>query len=361
MNKHPLAEVKQILQQSPAASPHDFSPVASERVVRELALSHDFEKMGVLILAGGQGTRLGFEGPKGCFELPLEEKKSIFQIHFERIKSKGTNLSVAIMTSPLNHEATLAYLQANDYFGLSPSQVDLYQQELIPMCDDQGYLFYEAPDKIAEAPAGNGKALFHLYGTPIWEKWRQKGVEYIQVVPVDNPLAEPFDGELLACHVEDHLDLALKCIERVNPEEKLGVIVEKQGKLMIREYSEVSDSVRMGRSGERLTYNLGNSGLFSCSMDYIERLIEGAFEMPWHLAHKKGKRLISTPDGWKTEEAWIWKFETFIFDIFPYADSFRVIVGDRKKCFAPLKNLSGPDNPQIVADAIVNALISEKS
>lgn len=354
MNKHPLAEVKQILQQSAAVNPQDFSPVAHERVVHEMIPSQAYEKMGVLILAGGQGTRLGFDGPKGCFELPLDEKKSLFRIHFEKIKAKGSDLSVAIMTSPINHDATLAYLKANDYFGLSPSQVDLYQQELIPMCDDHGYLFFEAPDKVAQAPAGNGKALFHLYKTSIWEKWREKGVEYIQVVPIDNPLAEPFDGELLACHMEDHLDLALKCIERVDPEEKLGVIVEKQGKLMIREYSEVSDSVKTGCTGERLTYYLGNSGLFSCSMDYIERMVEGAFEMPWHLAHKRGKRLVSTPNGWEPEEAWVWKFETFIFDIFPYADSFKVIVGDRKKCFAPLKNLSGADSPEIVAEALMN-------
>lgn len=354
MNKHPLAEVKQILQQSPAVNPQDFSPVADECVVHEMTPSQAYEKMGVLILAGGQGTRLGLDGPKGCFELPLDEKKSLFQIHFEKIKAKGTDLSVAIMTSPINHDATLAYLKANDYFGLSPSQVDLYQQELIPMCDDHGYLFFEAPDKVAQAPAGNGKALFHLYMTPIWGKWREKGVEYIQVVPIDNPLAEPFDGELLACHMEDRLDLALKCIERVDPEEKLGVIVEKQGKLMIREYSEVSDSVKAERTGEQLTYYLGNSGLFSCSMDYIERMVEGAFEMPWHLAHKRGKRLVSTPNGWESEETWIWKFETFIFDIFPYADSFKVIVRDRKKCFAPLKNLSGADSPEIVAEALMN-------
>jgi len=350
--KHPLSAVKEALEKSKPLNPQDFSPVSHENVVQDITPSRSFEKMGVLILAGGQGTRLGFDGPKGCFELPLKEKKSLFQIHFEKIKAKGKNLSVAIMTSPINHDATLAYLQANDWFGLSPDQVDLYEQELIPMCDESGHLFFEAPDKIAEAPAGNGKALFHLYQSPIWEKWRKKGLEYIQVVPVDNPLAEPFDGELLACHEQGQSELVLKCIERIDPEEKLGVIVAKKGQLMIREYSEVSEKVKMGRTKDRLTYFLGNSGLFSCSMDYIERMANASITIPWHLAHKKGKRLVASSDGWKTEEAWIWKFETFIFDIFPYAQSFKVIVGDRKKCFAPLKNLSGPDSPEIVVNKL---------
>lgn len=359
-SKHPLAFVKEALEQSTPLDPQGFSPVSDAYVLHEIEPSPHYEKMGVLILAGGQGTRLGFDGPKGCFELPLADKKSLFQLHFETIKTKGANGSVAIMTSPLNHEATKAYLEKHNWFGLHPDQVDLFEQELIPMCDDQGNLFLDAPDHIAESPAGNGKALFHLHNSSIWAKWRERGIEYIQVVPVDNPLAKPFDGELLACHETSHAELVLKCIERVNPEEKLGVIVVKDGQLMIREYSEVSTEVKTGQLPDgRLRYYLGNSGLFSCSMDFVERMAEADFSMPWHLAHKQGECLVETPEGWTTEKVWIWKFETFIFDLFPSAHSYQIIVGDRKQCFAPLKNLTGPDSPETVAEAVNSSVFAK--
>lgn len=329
-----------------------FSLFSDDQIIEHVRASKAFEKIGVVILAGGQGSRLGFDGPKGCFELPLARKKSLFQILFEKIKAKGKNLSVAIMTSPLNHCKTLNALKEKNWFGLSPHCLDFYQQEILPMCDDEGEVFFEAPNKIAKAPAGNGKALFHLYHSPIWEKWKKTGVEYIQVLPVDNPLAEPFDGEMLACHEKEDLDLVVKAIMRTDPEEKLGILAKRDNKLIVCEYSEASEEMKSERVGDRLTYFLGNTGLFSCSMNYIERLSRHPFELPWHFAHKKGKQLVLTPGGSEIKEVWAWKFETFIFDLFPYARSWKVLLGNRKKCFAPLKNLFGQDSPETVAKAI---------
>lgn len=325
-----------------------ITPVQSSHIVKASTPSRAFEKMGVLILAGGQGTRLGFDGPKGCFELNLKKKKSLFEILFEKVKAKGDHLSIAIMTSPINHDETLAFFEKNSWFGYSKEGIDFFQQELMPTCDEEGNVFLESPNQIAQAPAGNGKALFHLQSSPIWEKWRAKKIECIQVIPVDNPLADPFDGELLSCHETAKVDLALKCIERGDPQEKLGVLVTKQGRLVVQEYSELSEEVKK----EHLVFSLGHSGLFSCSMDFIEHLVSESFSMPWHLAHKKGNRAFLASDGWQAEEIWAWKFETFIFDIFPHTSSYQVVIGDRKKCFAPLKNLIGPDSPETVVRAL---------
>lgn len=338
MPKHPLYETFQALVKAEPKNLEFFQPVCAKYVVGKPYTSTDYKKMGCLILAGGQGTRLGVDGPKGCVELLLKERKSLFQILLEKVKAKGDDLPVAIMTSPLNHEATVAYLKKQGYYGLK--NVEIFQQRLIPMCDDQGRLFFESEDQVAQAPDGNGKALMHLYQNGVWHKWKDQGVDIVQVIPIDNPLAEPFDEELLGVHQKFPVDLVLKCIKRETPEEKLGVIGIENEKLSIREYSELTSSMRS------LVFAYGNSGLFSCSMDFVKKV--STLELPWHLARK-----LADTQGQK-EKIWIWKFETFIFDIFPYANSFKIVVGDRRKCFAPLKNLSGPDSLETVAEALMS-------
>lgn len=335
--KHPLYETFQVLVKEKPKKCETFQPVSKDHVVHDSAVSSEYKKMGCLVLAGGQGTRLGVNGPKGCVELPLKNKKTLFQILFEKVKAKGKDLPLALMTSPLNHEATLAYLEEQDYFGLT--NVEVFQQDLIPMCDDQGQFISETGEQIAKSPDGNGKALIHLYRKKVWEKWKKQGVEVVQVIPIDNPLAEPFDSELLAVHQKSNVDLVLKCIKREDPMEKLGVIGEENGKLMIREYSELIPRMRT------LAHAYGNTGIFSCTLDFIKQI--STLDLPWHLARKQ-----ATIQG-KSEQIWIWKFETFIFDVFPSAKSFKIVVGERKNCFAPLKNLTGPDSLETVAKALL--------
>lgn len=324
MQAHPLIAV--FKEKKEITKLESFVPLNEGAIVQNIVPSSDFKKMGCLVLAGGQGTRLGVDGPKGCVELPLQEKKTLFELIFEKVKEKGRDLSLAVMTSPVNHEATVRYFEENDYFGLT--NVSVFPQEMMPVCDEEGNL-YEG----MESPDGNGKALKNLYDSGVWKLWKGKGVEVVQVIPVDNPKAEPFDGELLAVHEKQQVDLVLKCIRRDSPKEKLGVIGEERGKLMIREYSELTERM------QDLGFPLGNTGLFSCSMDFAARAAR--VELPWHLAHKQAG------------DVWIWKFETFIFDLFPYANSFKVIISERKNCFAPLKNRSGPDSLETVAKALM--------
>ena len=358
MKKHPLFFIKKNKQaDSHLAKEGDLNLLSEECIVKTTTPCLEVEKIGLLILSGGQGTRLGFEGAKGCFELPLKPKKTLFQILFEKIQKKKDSLSVAVMTSPLNHQQIESYLRANRWFGLNREHLDFFKQELIPMCDDQGELFFDAPDQIALAPAGNGKALFHLRNCPIWTKWRKKGVEYIQVIPVDNVLAEPFDGELLACHKMERVDLVLRGVERLSAQEELGIIGMKRGCLAIREYNEVSERIKSKRVGGRLVYFLGNSGLFSCSIDWVEQIFKNGFDLPWHLRRKKKTKLISTERGWEQKKSWSWAFETFIFDLFPRAKSFKVIVSDRTNHFAPLKNFFGVNS----LETVLNVLRSKKS
>ncbi len=242
-------------------------------------------KVGTLILAGGKGTRLGCEGPKGCVRLPSYDNQTFFEILLKKVKEP--HLPVAIMTSSFTHEATLSYLEKESYFGLT--NVKLFSQGI---------------------PDGNGRALSLLYASGIWE-----GVSFVQVLPVDNPLAQPFDPELLAVHEKEGVELVLRAVKRANDEEKLGVITEKEGRLMVLEYTENPPSIAQNP--------LGNTGIFSCTMDFVKRTAN--ISLPEYPVQKEenGK--------------WVSKKEVFVLDLFPYANSFKVIVSDRKKCFAPIK------------------------
>ena len=156
---HPLADVFQ--KRKAPQKRETFIPLPVDVIVKETPSSVAFQKMGCLVLAGGQGTRLGVEGPKGCVELPLKEKKTLFQLIFEKIKTKGKDLPLAIMTSPLNHEATVEYLEKHHYFGLT--HVSIFSQDMIAVCDDEGRVCGEM-----KSPDGNGKALKNLYTSGVW-------------------------------------------------------------------------------------------------------------------------------------------------------------------------------------------------
>jgi UDP-N-acetylglucosamine/UDP-N-acetylgalactosamine diphosphorylase len=285
--------------------PKDFLPLPSEMVCTSSVPSPRIEKMACLILAGGQGTRFGSKLPKGITPFGYNPTTTLFQIILSKIQAKGKHLPVAIMTSPFTHDATRNYLEQHDWFGLD---IELFQQDVFPMCDEEGNMM------MTNAPDGNGKVFSLLVQRGIWEKWRDCGIKFVQVIPIDNPLANPFDEELISIHEEKKVELVLRAIERNDPKESLGIVGVQKGRLSIQEYSEWD-----GRKG----YTLGNTGLFSCSMPFIQRVAD--LSLPWHLARKKH-------DG-----KWVWKFEKFIFDLFPYADTYRILLSDRNKCFAPIK------------------------
>jgi len=283
----------------------------------------EYRKIGCLVLAGGEGTRLGLDVPKGCAKPPYEEKKSLFQILFEKVKAKGVDLPLSLMTSPLNHEATVAYLERHDYFGLT--NLDIFKQGLMPICDDRGRVVFDMAGTVIKSPDGNGRALFHLYHSGVLKRWLRQGVEVVQVIPIDNPLAEPFDLELLSQHQPTPVDLVLRCIKRMGDREDVGIIDIKGRKLMVREYSEVPSYT------SHLSYPYGNSGIFSCSIDFVKKI--SSIDLPWHLARKQAPR-------WSRGPRWIWKFETLILDIFPAAQHFKILVSERNRYFAPLKTLT---------------------
>lgn len=308
-------------------------------------------KVGCLILAGGQGTRLGFDGPKGSFPVTLVKQKSLFQLFCERTKAasalSGHMLPLCIMTSVINHVQTVEFFQKHDYFGLSASQVYFIQQEMLPLLDDRGNWLLERPGKLAEGPDGNGHALRLFFTCGIWDKWRDSGIEYLNVIFVDNALADPFDFEFAGFMADQKVDAALKAVERIVSDKKMGVIAESSGKLKIIEYSELASNASH--------FTLSNTGMMCFSMDFIGHLYKkNDIELPMHLARKKTLVLLGTSKGYVQEMAYIWKCERFIFDLLDYARSSAVLVYPREKIYAPLKNADGEKSIETVKQALIS-------
>lgn len=289
-------------------------------------------KTACLILAGGQGSRLGFSEPKALF--PVIREKTLLQLLCEKIVTAShtynTPLQMALMASPLNDASLNNYLQKNHYFGLSPSQVHLFVQETAPFLDGTESWFLQAPGKIAAGPDGNGHSLKKLAQSGTLQKWKDQGIEMVNILLIDNPLADPFDADLFGYHALKSHVATLKAVLRADPSEKIGLVVRKNGRLAVQEYSEAS----FPNSAP-----LGYIGLLCLSLSWIEQI--APLELPWHSAYKKHA------------EQMIWKYEHFLFDALNFTDRSGVLVFPREDVYAPLKNLA--DLP-----AVQRALIGQR-
>lgn len=318
------------------------------------------KKVGCLIIAGGQGSRLHFEGPKGKFPVSLIKKKSLFQLFAEKIVAAGNQVNslidVAIMTSPLNHIETVNFFEENNLFGLKRNQLSFFLQETLPFLNEQGNLFLEAKDTIATGPDGNGGALQQFYKSGLWEQWYTKGIRYLNFILIDNPLADPVDAELLGFHERNESDIVIKCAKRIHQEEKVGLLAKNHGNPIIIEYSEMPEAMRTAKNSDgTFQYLCANLSLFSFSMDFIRStLLDNSSSMPLHKAFKKVKYLNENGETISPESPIAWKFEKFIFDILPKAKKVDALLYPREECFAPLKNFSGDHSLKTVQEALQN-------
>ncbi len=242
------------------------------------------------------------------------------------------------MTSGLNHAQTIDFFEKHGSFGLDPSQLSFFEQGMLPFLDDHGDWLLEKPGKIAEGPDGNGHALRLFFETGIWEKWKEAGIEYLHVIFVDNALADPFDPEFVGLTARTGADAALKAVERLCADEKMGVLVKREGRLKVIEYSEIPSDAS--------PYTLSSTGMFCIAMPFIQRLCqEMNADFPLHLARKTAK--VAKGD------VHIWKCERFIFDLLDYARSSAVLVCPREKIYSPLKNATGEKSLETVRKALL--------
>lgn len=312
--------------------------------------------MGCLLLAGGQGSRLRFNGPKGLYPISLIKHKSLFQLSAEKVlaasRQSGYPLLLAIMTSSHNQMATQSFFKESHFFGLDPDQVFFFTQGDLPLLDKQGHLFLEAPYQIATGPNGNGLCLHDFVKSGIASNWLMRGVRYINLILVDNPLADPFDAELLGFHMRRGVEVTIKCAEKRLAEEKVGVLVKQNQQCRVIEYTEFPNQEKLALAADgHLKHRCANLSLFCFTMDFIQRVAEQS-DFQLHPVWKAARYIDAKGISHLPDQPNAWKFETFIFDVLQYSTQVAALLYPRHQCFAPLKNLSGLDSPLLVQQAI---------
>lgn len=257
----------------------------------------------------------------------------------------GHPLQVAIMTSPFNNSDTETFFRQNSYFGLTPSQVNFFKQGMWPFLDLEGNLFLESPSQIAQGPNGNGAWFQSFVEADIWEKWNREGIEIVNVVPIDNPLADPFDFELFGMHAHMGSDISIKATQRRDAGEHVGVLAQIDGKTVVVEYTELPDEDKAAQDSQgNLKFEIANLSLFSFSMPVVAKLAHQ--ELPLHKAKKR-------VDSISSENPYAWKFEQYIFDALLFTEHVQTILYPRSTTFAPLKNLQGEDSIASVQAALL--------
>ncbi|MCG6158051.1 UTP--glucose-1-phosphate uridylyltransferase [Rubinisphaera margarita] len=320
----------------------------------------DAGKVGAILVAGGQGSRLGFPHPKGMFPVGPVTDRTLFRIFFEQLvalsKKHGVRIPYFIMTSDATHQETIDFLKENDWFGYPEEDVFLFKQGTMPAVDDQeGKILLSEKHSIAMSPDGHGGLLNALHRANLFEEMQRRGIEYLYYHQVDNPCVNICDPAMLGFHKQREAEISTKVVAKRDAGEKVGVLAEVNGTQMIIEYSDLpEDMSRDTDDSGGLKYWAGNIAIHVMNRDLLERLATGETRLPVHIAHKKVGHVL--PDGSEKEadSPNAYKFERFIFDSIPLAQNPLVIETSRQEEFNPVKNAEGDDSPA-TSKAALNA------
>ena len=316
---------------------------ARERGVEHLAAG----RMGYLLVAGGQASRLGYDGPKGAYPLGPVTGRSLFGYLAHRLRAAAQRYGVSmpwyIMTSPANHEATESFFEEHDWFGLPRDDVFLFSQEMLPALDPSGRILMAAPDQLFLAPNGHGGVLSGLTRSGALEHAEQRGVETFSFFQVDNPLARPADPVFIGLHLASGAGMSSKVVSKRDASEKVGVLGLVDGRMGCIEYSDLPPNLREARSKSgALLFNAGNLAMHMIQRSFAAELTMGRLSLPWHLARKRMK--VVDGSGKLTERDGV-KFETFVFDALGQSSASLTMEVDRALEFSPVKNAEGSDSP----------------
>ncbi len=312
----------------------------------------------VLIVAGGQGTRLGFPHPKGMFPIGPVQKTTLFQIHCEKVlalaKRFKTAVPLCLMSSPATHEETIDFLGKNDWFGIPENDRFLFCQGTMPAVDlANGKVLLSEKGQIALSPDGHGGMLAAISkpqkaGKPsVLDRLHERGIEHLFYFQVDNPLVDICGREFLGYHLLNDSELTSQVIRKQSPSDRVGNIVELDGKLHVIEYSDIPASLANRRRVDgSLEIWAGSIAVHQFKLDFLRRLAPSGTALPFHIAKKKVPFIDpATAAGSKIEppEPNAVKFERFIFDLLPSAQNAVVVEVDPARNYAPLKNASGAE------------------
>ena len=307
-------------------------------------------KFAIAIMAGGQGTRLGHNGPKGTFEIELNSKvKSLFEVIVDKLKEAyekyNIYLNCYIMTSPQNHQETITFFEEKEYFDYPKQCIKFFKQDDLPLMDKNGKLILGKDGLIKQASDGNGGIFYSMAEKGILDELKKKKIEWIFIGSVDNLLVKYVDTLLLGLAIEKQVKIATRTVLKNNPQERVGALCKKNGKVKVIEYTEIPEEMRLAvnENGEIL---YGESHIM-CNLFNIEAIEKASTkELKYHVAEKKAEFIDKDGNLVKPEEPNCYKFEKFIFDSFCLFDEIAILRGKREEDFAPIKNAEGVDSPK---------------
>lgn len=308
-------------------------------------------KVGAFLVAGGQGSRLGFDGPKGAYPITPVKKKTLFQLHAEKITAVSTEYQTVIpwyiMTSTSNHKETVSFFKANKFFGLNEKDVMFFSQDMLPAIDKNGKLMLEEKNRIFMSPNGHGGSLKALWDSGAHSDLVKRKIEYLFYFQVDNVLVNICDPVFLGYHHKYNAEMSSKVLRKSFPKEKVGVICKIDGKTNVVEYSDLSDDDMHAKdeNGE-LKFWAGSIAIHLINTKFIETENKRGFQLPYHVAEKnipfidaKGQKITPTDKNG-------YKFETFVFDALAHCKNTITIEVNREEEFSPLKNKEGVNSEQ---------------
>ena len=306
-------------------------------------------KVAAFTVAGGQGTRLGWKGPKGTFPATPIRELPLFACFAEYLHNVQKRFDCVVpwyvMTSPVNHADTLAFFEKQNYFGLDPANVMLFPQAMMPAIDmNTGKVLLATTSSLALSPNGHGGSLKALYTSGAIADMRERGVEQISYFQVDNPIVRCVDPLFIGLHAMDNAQMSSKMLPKAAPMERLGNFALVDGKMTVIEYSDLPEELAYQTldNGE-LRFRAGSIAIHVIRVDFVESLnAEGGFGLPFHRAEKKVEHVdLGTGQTINPTSPNAVKLETFVFDALPMCENSIVYEADRGDEFAPIKNASG--------------------
>jgi UDP-N-acetylglucosamine/UDP-N-acetylgalactosamine diphosphorylase len=317
-------------------------------------------EVAVLLVAGGQGSRLGFDHPKGMFPIGPVSNKSLFQIHAEKVlalrRRYGRPVPFLVMTSPATDRETRAFFLKNSFFGLPRDEVVFFCQGTMPALDlATGKLLMAAPGQLFLSPNGHGGTLKALAEGGVLPQLRQEGITQVFYFQVDNPLVKIADPVFLGHHLAAQAEVSSKIVPKESPEDMLGNLVIVDGCCTMIEYFDLPVELARQTDGQgHLRLWVGSPAIHFFSLDFLQRMARSETALPFHLARKKVPYLDPAGQLVQPTQENALKFEMFIFDVLPLAQRWTVVETSRGEEFVPLKNPKGPDSPEVVRQALSN-------
>ncbi|WP_026835508.1 UTP--glucose-1-phosphate uridylyltransferase [Eubacterium xylanophilum] len=304
-------------------------------------------EVGAVLLAGGQGTRLGLDCPKGMLNVGVNKTLYLFEQLINNImdvvNKAGTYVPLYIMTSEKNNEDTVNFFEENNYFGYDKSFVKFFVQEMAPSTDYNGKIYLEEKGKVSMSPNGNGGWFLSMEHAGLVDEMSERGVKWLNVFSVDNVLQKIADPVFVGASIEKNVVCGSKVVAKAAPDEKVGVLCLEDGKPSIVEYYEMTDDmINLRHEDGKLQYNYGVILNYLFDVATLKRLVKSS--LPIHIVEKKIPHIDENGDYIKPDSPNGYKFETLVLDMIHMMDNCLAFEVERSREFAPIKNATGVDS-----------------